>query len=399
LVVHATAIEKEKVDPNKGPALVTASGYVVPRHKVEVSSKIIGRIKEVCVQRGDQVKQGDVLIRIDDEEYQARLRSAEAQVKTLQARVAELKAGSRPQEIEAARAAVRSSEASLKSARLDYDRVDSLVKQGALSRQELDRMRAAMDVAAARVDADRKNAELVKIGPRVEQIEAAEAQLHEAEANVEYVKTELSYTVIAAPITGAILEKLAEQGELVTNMNFGGTRGAKNSVVTMADLSDLQVEVDLNETDVMKVKRGQTAEIRLDSTPEVAYIGQVDELSPQADRQKGTVQVKVRILNPQAGPITTESNARVTFFGDPSSVGAGSSATTRLWVPKSAIQQDAQGASVFIVAGDKVATRTVKVGMEGEKGVEILEGLSGDERVVLSPLEKVSAGLRVTVAS
>ncbi len=397
IAVQTARVEKETVVAGQGPALVTASGYVVPRHNVEVSSKIIGRIVEMNIKRGDHVSAGDVLIRIEDEEYKARVLSSESQVATLRARLAELRAGSRPQEIEAANSAVVSAEATLKSAELDLLRLDALVKQGAVSQQDLDRARASRDVAAADLDSRRSNAKLVKIGTRKEQIDAAEAQLREAEANLELAKTELSYTVICAPISGTILEKLADVGELVTNTNFGGTRGAKNSVVTMADLNDLQVEVDLNESELPKVRVGQASEVRLDINPEKAYAGEVDEIAPQGDRQKGSIQVKVRVKDPDE-LIRPELNARVTFLGDAAKDDAGSASGTRLWVPKSAVVQSDAGATVFVLSGDKAVGKRVTLGLTGEKGVAIAEGLTGDETLIVSPPEGLKDGLRAVAS-
>jgi HlyD family secretion protein len=242
-----------------------------------------------------------------------------------------------------------------------------------------------------------KNAELVTVGPRREVIDAAEAQLREAEANLEYIRVALSNTVIKAPISGTILEKLAEQGELVTNTNFGGTRGAKSSVVTMADLNDIQVEVDVNQADLSKVKTGQKTEIRLDSIPDRVYSGLVDDISPQADRQKGTVQAKVRIVDPDEA-VRTEVNARVTFLGDTPAVASGAAGKARLWIPKAAVVQGADGAMVYTLEGDRAAAVRVKLGTEAEKGVEVVEGLTGDETLIVSPLEKVTPGAHVVAA-
>lgn len=395
IAVTTAAVRRDTASTGKGTALVTASGYVVPRHKIEVSSKIVGRVKEVLIKRGDRVKEGDVLLRIDDDDYQARVRSSQAQVATLRARLAELRAGSRPQEIGAAKAAVASSEATLRNAELDLQRQKTLRSKGAVSQQDLDRALTALDVAKAKLDSDRKNAELVSIGPRKEQIDAAEAQLHEAEGNLELAQTELGYTVMKAPITGSILEKLAEQGELVTNTNFGGTRGAKNSVVTMADLSDLQVEIDLNETELSKVKPHQRAEIQLDSHPDKVYTGEVDDISPQADRQKGTVQLKVRIVNPDES-ITTEVNARVTFLGDAPKADAAAASQAKLWIPKAAVVQKDKDASVYIVRDGKAFAKSIKLGVDTPQGSEVIEGLTGDEILILTPLDKLRDGVRVT---
>ena len=124
-------------------SLLTASGYIIPRHKVEVSSKIIGRVDDLRIKRGDKVKQGDMLLRIEDNEYIAQVRAAEAQLSSAKARLAELRAGSRPQEIEAARAELASAEATLKGARQDLDRIEKLGAEEIVSRQELDRIRTS----------------------------------------------------------------------------------------------------------------------------------------------------------------------------------------------------------------------------------------------------------------
>jgi len=397
--VTTARVEQETVTPGKGPALVTASGYVIPRHKVEVTSKIVGRVEEVMVTRGDHVDEGDVIIKIEDDDYQARLLAAQAQVAALKARLAELQTGSRPQEIAAAKAAVEAAEATLLEANVNFERVEALVEAGAVSKQELDRARTARDVAQAQLNAERKSAELVNIGPRKEQIQAAEADLRQAQANVALANTELAFTVVRAPITGVILEKLAEKGELVTNMNFGGTRGAKNSVVSMANLDDLQVEVDVNESDMSKVWMEQAVEIRLDSAPQRVYQGKVDEISPQADRQKGTVQVKVAIADPDEY-IRIEVTARVTFLGKATETSAPESQEerVRLWIPEAAIVHDGEP-TVFVLKDGEAVSTPVTLGTEAERGVEVMSGLTGDETLITSPVEQLTDGARVAPAA
>jgi HlyD family secretion protein len=321
---------------------------------------------------------------------------AEARVASLRARVKELRAGSRPQEIATARAAVASAQATLEKAGADLKRLEPLAAQGVISRQELDTARQAYEVARANLDSARKNAEMWEIGPRQEEIEAAEAQRREAEANLEYARTQLDFTVIRAPISGTILEKLAKKGELVTNTNFGGTRGAKSSVVSMADLKDLQVEVDLNENDLPKVRLNQNCEIRLDSHPDAAFEGRVDEIAPQADRQKATVQVKVRLVNPQDF-VRPEVNARVTFLEDAPAPAATETVAPRVWIPRTALVSGAEGPMVFIAADRTAVGRRVTRGMEGPRGVQITDGLAGNEMLIVEPLEKIKDGARISV--
>ncbi len=396
LAVRTARVEREAGSETTGAALLTSNGYIIPRQKVEVTPKIIGRVKEILVKRGDHVQEGDVLLRLDDEEYQARIKSGEAMLNTLRSRLAELKAGSRPEEIAAARAAAESAEATLRSAELDFKRVEALAGKGAISRQELDRARANRDVAKARLEQERKSAEVVRLGPRKEEIAAMEAQLEQASAELELLRAQLEYTVIRAPISGTILEKLAERGELVTNTNFGGTRGAKTSVVSMADLKDLQVETDLNENSLAKVHLGLPCEIQLDSEPGNTYHGEVDEIAPQADRQKGTVQAKVRILDP-SDTIKIDVNARVTFLAPKEAEAGGAPAAARLWVPRGAVVHRDGQSIVYLVSEDTAVARAVTAGVEGDKGVEITGGLAGTEQVIVDPLEKIKDGARVTV--
>ena len=386
-----------------GLAVVTANGYVIPRKQIEVSSQIIARVKDILVDRGSKVKAGDILIRLEDDQYAAQVRQAEAQLAAAKANLAKLRAGSRPEEIAAARATVASVQATLDQSRLDLERARKLVQAQVSPQQDLDKAQTAYDVALAALNSAKKNCELVELGPRKEDIAAAEAQERQAEASLEYAKTQLDFTVIRAPVDGTILEKVAEKGELVTNINFGGTRGAKSSVVTMADLRDLQVEIDVNENDLPKVHPGQKCEVRLDSDPNAVIKGEVDEIAPQADRQKATVQVKVRLINP--GPtVRTEVNARVTFLSTTSSVSSVSSASTvpsaqaRVWIPREALAKNAAGETIVYIAADGVAAqRKVVTGGEGDKGVVVTEGLTGTESLIVEPLDKISDGAQVAI--
>jgi len=403
----ARAEREEAGAAGAGAPVLTAGGYVIPRRKIEVSSQIVGRVKDILVKRGDRVKAGDVLLCLEDEEQASQLRQAEAQLANAQARLAELRAGSRPEEIAAAKASVASAEATLNDAGRELDRAEALAKSDAISRQELDKARTAHDVAQANLQSARENARLVEIGPRKEQIDAAEAQRREAEANLAYAQIQLDYTVVRAPVSGTILEKVAEKGELVTNVNFGGTRGAKSSVVTMADLSDLQVELDINENDLPKIHLAQKCEVRLDTAPGLAIRGEVDEMSPQADRQKATVQVKARLIDP--GPeVRTDVNARVTFLAPAPAGGEGPAtsgaiagaapAVARVWVPRAALTKNAAGETiVYVASAGKAVARKVTADGEGERGVAVTEGLAGNESLIVEPLDKMADGARIVI--
>jgi HlyD family secretion protein len=404
--IPVKVIRAERIDASAaaampaGEAVLTAGGYIIPRDKIEISSKIVGRVKEIYVDRGVVVKEGDLLMEIEDEEYQAQVRMAESRLASSRARLAELKAGSRPQEIRAAQADVEAAESHVVKAKADLERVKNLYEEKIMSAIEFDQYQNSYDVAKSNLEAAKERARLIEIGPRREVIDSAQAQVREAEASLEYAKTQLSFTRLYAPISGTILEKIAEKGELVTNSNFGGTRGPQSSVVAMADLQDLQVELDLNENDLPKVEMGQKAQIRMDAMPDRVYDGIVDEIAPQADRQKATVQVKVKIVNPDE-KVRPEVNARVTFLSEEQPVAAQTAeaapAGPKIMIPKSAIVQGADGPSVFIASEGEAVARRITVKRESSKGVEIEDGLMGTELLIIEPLDKMSDGAKIMV--
>lgn len=381
-----------------GEAVLTAGGYVIARDVYVISTKIVGRVKDIFIERGDIVEIGDTIITIEDDEYTAQVRLAEARVASAQARLDQLKAGSRPQEIARARAEAASAEATAIHARADEARVAGLLREGISSSEDLDHAKADRSIAEANLRALQELVRLAELGPRVEEIQVAAAQLQEAVANLEFSQTQLSYTVITAPISGTILEKVAKKGEMVTNSNFGGTRGARSSVVSMADLTDLQVELDINEDDLPRVRLDQNCEIQVDSHPTETIRGVVDEIAPRADRQKATVQVKIKILEPPAF-LRPEVNARVTFLSNEPAELGGVEETTSLWIPSAAVFLGDEGQAVYVAFDGRATQRSVTTGREGPLGIEITGGLLGDELVIISPLDQIADGARVATGS
>lgn len=394
--IAVTVVKTEAISPADaaaGTPVLTASGYVIPRHVIEVSSKIIGRVREMLVNRGDRVKAGDVLMRIEDSDLQAQLRMAEARLASAGAKVAEMKAGSRIQEIQAARATLNSAEATLENAKTDLSRKQSLAGTNVISVQDLDTARTSFKVAQANVNSARENLKLVETWPRKEQLDAAVGDQRQAQANLDYARTQLAETVIKAPVDGTILERVVEKGELVTNINYGGERGAKSSVVSMANLKDLQIELDVNENDLPNVNMGQKCEIRADSAPDQVFKGEVDEIAPQADRQKGTVQVKVRLIDP-SDAVLPDVSAHVTFFAKSGEKTAMSG--PRVLVPATAVVRGETNV-VWIASGGQAVSRAVRIGGESPRGVEVVGGLSGGESLITSPLDKMTTGTRVVI--
>lgn len=397
VLARAPEVEVQRVmlerGATPGTVVLTAGGYIVAHHTIQVSSKVVGKVAWVGVEKGDRVKEGQVLVRLEDNEYQAQLGQARAYLDVSKARLKELESGSRPQEIDAARAAVEEAQANFQNATVNLKRVEDLARQNIASQQQLDNARTQSDVTKAQLESARKRYDLVKIGPRVEQIEYARAQVAQAQATVDYAQTMLDSTLIRAPVNGTVLERLIEKGEMVSTMNFGGPGGVKASVASLADLSDLQVELDINQNDFPKVSLRQNCAVTADAYPDRVYRGVVEEIAPQANRQKATIQVKVKISNPD-DYLRPEMNAHVSFLAASS---GGSGTREMLSVPRGALIQSEGKTSVFVLEGSHVKLCEVQLGRDLGDRMEVAEGLGPNDRVVVRGPEGLASGQRVKV--
>ena len=379
------------VETKEAATVLVAGGYVVAHHKIQLGSKVVGRVAWIGVEKGDRVKKDQVLVRLDDTEYRAQVEQARGALEAAAARLAQLQTGSRPEEIQQARARDDETEANLRNAQSNYDRTRGLDRDGVVSKQEMDRARDQLDMARAQAEQARKNYELVRQGPRREEIDQGRALLEQARGALRYYETMLDATEIRSPIDGTVLERLVETGEMVTTM-FVGETGAKSSVVSLADLNDLQVEVDISQTEFARVSLGQPCAVVPDAFPDRRYRAVVAEIAPQANRQKATVQVKVQVKNPDAY-LRPEMNARVSFE-DPR---AGQASVRQLMAPRSALFQAEGKSAVMAVENGRAVIKPVTAGEEMGGSVRITSGLNGDETVVVGNPAALKSGQRVRV--
>jgi HlyD family secretion protein len=335
-----TAIVAVKEAGQAGTVL-TGSGYIVTQHKyIVIGTKILGQIVAEPIEEGQRVKVGDLLARIDDRDYQAQLKQAYADRDLARANV------------------------TLKLSRAN--RMRELYAKGVESKDSLD---------------DAEN-----------QLAVAQADLKKSEGEIEFAKFNVSQTVIASPINGVVLQKYRELGDTI---NFGGeiqAGGGATDIAQLADLSDLRCEVDINESDIAKVKMGTPATVIPDAYPDNPFPAQVVKIYPEADRQKGTVKVEVRILQPDLKIIKPEMSAKVTF----QSIVTQAAAAPMVLVPKKAIVTDGAANSVWIVRGDTIHQTPIVVGREFQDGVEVRQGLSGGEMVIVVPAPGLKDGQQVT---
>jgi RND family efflux transporter MFP subunit len=363
----ATPIQVVAATPNLGTggsgggnasASVTANGYVVARTRASVAAKLAGRIADLRVSEGSYIRKGEVIARLENDDYQAQLAQAEAVLISSRADLAEARAG---RDV-AAREAER-----LRGMRVK--------EPGLVSDEEFEASMSRATQAGARAS-------------------AAEARIGSALAASHFARANLENTVIRAPFTGTVLRKEAEIGEVVAPSVGGGlTRGA---VVTMADLTTLEVEVDVNEAYIARIKSAQPAKITLDAYPDTSFRGRVRQVVPTADRQRATVQVKVSIVD-RDPRILPEMGARVDFL-DTARVatgGGGAVATPRFRLPSAAVRELNGQTVVWLVRDGKLESRQVEAGPVSGGFREIRSGLAGGELLMVGGVDTPRAGMRV----
>jgi RND family efflux transporter MFP subunit len=337
-------------------AVLNASGYVTARRRATVSSKVTGKVIEVNVEEGRAVRQGDVLARLDDSSERAALALVTAQA-------------------ESARRAVAENEVHLAQARTTLARVTKLRKDGLITEADVDTAKADVDGTGARIN-------------------ALNQQINVAERQIDVQKTDLDNTIIRAPFSGVAISKDAQPGEMVSPVSAGGGF-TRTGICTIVDMHSLEIEVDVNESYINRVRPAQHVTAVLDAYPDWQIPAHVIAVVPTADRQKATVLVRIGFeeLDPRILP---DMGVKVTFLRDPDQEAAPAAQPTAL-VPKAAVAADNGNNFVFLVSGDSVERRAVKVGGSDGDRVEVLAGLRSGDRVVVSPPPDLRDGAKVMV--
>ncbi len=351
--VGVDTVVVSRVYPSQTFSLLNASGYVVAQRKAAVSSKATGRLEWLGVEEGSKVRQGEVIARLEDRDVLAAQEQAAAN-------------------LENSKSALVQAEAELSDATLNYNRNKDLLAKGYIAQTDFDSADLRYRRAAAGVSGAKSA------------INAAQAALRSAEVAVEYTR-------VRAPFDAVVLTKDADVGDIITP--FGASVNAKADVVTVADMSSLQVEADVSESNLEKVKKGQPCEIQLDALPDTRFRGEVHMIVPTADRSKASVMVKVRFAerDPRVLP---EMSARVSFLERP--VAKNEEAPKTAVNPAAVAERDGKKA-VFVVKDDAVVLTRVVLGERMGDLVEVREGVKPGDKVVVNPPAKLKNGTRVTM--
>ena len=349
LVDVSTAVARSASERAAGSVL-DATGYVVARRQATVSSKATGKVVEVLIEEGMVVAEGQLLARLDDSIPRAQLKLAESQVAAAEASIAEL-------------------EVSIKQAELDLERTQGLAQRNLASAADLDRDELAVDGLIAR-------------------LERARSDITVAESSLAVQRQVLDDMMIRSPFDGIVITKAAQPGEMISPISAGGGF-TRTGICTIVDMDSLEIEVDVNESYINRVRANQPVEVRLNAYPDDAYPASVIAIVPAADRNKATVRVRVRLLKSDAR-VLPDMGVRVAFLGGAS---ADVEVPAGVLVPQTALAEHTDGDFVFVVRGSSVERRPVVAGGASGGNARIIEGLDQGERVVTNLTDELVATL------
>jgi len=341
--------------PSQQFVVLNATGYVVAQRKAAISSKATGRLEWLGVAEGSRVKAGDLIARIDNRDVIAQSQGADAAT-------------------HAAEALVRQAEVERQNAQVEYRRSDELVGKGFISRSALDTAKARLDRAQAAVA-------------------SAQANVNAARANARNAQVAVDYTEIRAPFDGVILSKSANVGDLVTP--FSNATDSKGAVVSMADMSTLEVEADVSESSLGKISVGQPAEMVLDALPDMRFRGRISRIVPTVDRAKATVMTKVKFdaIDPRVLP---EMSAKVSFLSQ--EVTAEQQKPLVAVNPDAIVQRDGRTV-VFVVRDGHAVAVPVTPGAKLGDATAVTGDVKAGEKAVAKPAPSLASGMAVSTAA
>jgi RND family efflux transporter MFP subunit len=353
--VTTIVAEAESAGPSLGTSVLNASGYVVARRMATVSSKVTGKIEEILVEEGMQVEKDQVLARLDPVNLKTVLTMAE-------------------RELEASRRNLTEIEVRLADARRNLERNEALVTQQLISQTALDTSRAEANALAAR-------------------LEASKAQVKVAESGLAMRRIDYDDLQVRAPFKGVVISKDAQPGEIVSPMSAGGGF-TRTGIATIVDMDSREVEVDVNESYINRVKPDQRVEATLDAYPDAPLAAHVINIVPTADRTKATVRVRIAFDKLDAR-ILPDMGIKVRFLDDQPTPEQQASAGPRIRIPASAVQRDGGNAYVWVVSDGRVERRAVTVGAEGDGSIEVRAGVASGEQLVSPVVQGLEDGGKV----
>jgi len=349
-----------KPDSGGPQTALNASGYITPRRRATIAAKITGRVTAVFFDEGTRVKEGQMLATLDDADYKRALDSTKADRDSAEAAIADL-------------------EVQLRNAEIELKRAQQLHDAGIGTQEALDNARTTADSLRA------------KISLAKQQVAASEARIAEAQQAVDNCS-------IHAPFAGIVVSKDAQVGEMVSPNSAGGGF-TRTGIATIVDMNSNEIEVDVNESYIARVKEGQAVRATLDAFPDAPYDAKVRTVIPTADRQKATVKVRISFLKLD-DKILPDMGVKVAFLEEPKPMakkGLDKTPEAVAYIPKSAVRSDSNASFVYLMSNGAVERRAVTIGTERGTDVSVLAGLAPGDSIVVKGPENLRDGEKVEI--
>ena len=362
---------------------ILTSGVVIVEDKQKQYANVTGTLREFVVKEGDKVKKGQVIAKIDTSDVDSKILDIEAQMELARANLAKAQVGNEPEEVAQENERVLQAQREYDTAKKEYDRMHQLFTSGASTQQELDKAKSQVDSTLSTLNVAKQQLSLKKKGPRKEEIASQQAQINKLQVERGQLEKDRVQSVLVAPADGTIIGVAADNGQYVNK----GTE-----ILTLANLDNLLIQADINESDVNKMKAGQTAVIEGTTLGKQKLNAKVTRIAPTATTTQSSsgqgekTRVKVT-LTPEGDLSALKPGFHVDINISVEKI------DNALQVPIEAVQQDADGSTFVWVAADGVAKKQkIETGTENELFSHVKSGLNGDEQIILSPVDSLSDG-------
>ena len=358
---------------------IKVTGDIMPLMQVDLIPKVSGYLERIDVHIGDIVRQGQVIAQIDRTDFLHKVREIEAKVAQAKAQMAEIETGTRAEELRQAEEAVRQAQSRFENAKLQHERIEALYKREVISKKERDTADMEYTVAEAQLAASQQQLKLLRDGARQEVRDASQAKLREMEAILEQERNHLKDTKIVAPFQGEISRKYVDAGAFVSS---------STPLVNLVHTETLKIVANVLEKDVPLLKPGMKAKIRVESYPERIFEGRVEKINSALDLSTRTLQAEIWIPNPDHSlKPGMFSNVEVVLLEK----------LQTLVIPREAILETGSEMSVFVVEGKQAIRRSITIGYEQDRMVEVLKGLNERDQVVIKGQQLIKEGSAIRI--
>lgn len=366
------------------PLEVVSVGTVLPWREVIITPKIAGKIEKILVKEGDFVKEGDLLVKLEQTDFILGLKQAEAALATAQANLANLLAGTRPEKIEQAKAALHQAEANLANAEKEYERIKRLAAIEAVAPRQLDAVTAQYESALAQVKQAKEQLAMLQRGPTKEEIEVAKAQVKQAEATVAIAQNYLRDSLIKAPFSGFITARFVDEGVQVYTT-------PKTDIMKLTDVSRVKIEAPIPERYYERLKIGTKAQIKIDALPCEIFSGRVSRIIPEVNQISRNFKVEIDLPNPKFRLKSGMFANIVLAVGEKETLAVSRDVL---------ITDQVTGVSyAFVIEGNQAIQRKLTLGERSGVLIEVLAGLKEGEKLVIKGQTRLKPGSKVSIVA